>query len=362
VKVAIAHDWMVQYAGSERCVEALVDLFPGSRLLTSVIDRDAVPRALRDAQASVLQRLPGAPHYHSWLLPLMPLAWRARRSIRDVDVVISSSHACAKAVRVDPAIPHVCYCHTPMRYAWDFASEQSRVSWQVRPLARATMAAFRRWDRATAARVTQFVANSRGVAERIRYAYDRSARVIHPPVRTEFFTPGVDRDDAFLFVGRLVSYKRADLVVEAFAGLPYRLVVVGTGHLGRELHARASANVQFIERCTDEELRALYRRSRALVYPADEDFGIVMAEAQACGTPVIGLGRGGALDIVEPGRTGVLIERQTTHELMRAVRRVAATDFDRSEIRRRAERFSLAAFQAGMLQVVDETVAAAGRR
>jgi glycosyltransferase involved in cell wall biosynthesis len=360
LRVAIAHEWLVRYAGSERCVAEMLGAFPGAELLTTVLEPSAVPAGLRAARPSLLQRVPGARRHHEWFLPLMPLAWRLRRPVRDVDLVISSSHACAKAVRAEPGIPHLCYCHTPMRYAWDFDAERDRFPRAVRPLARGLMRWFRHWDRETAQRVTRFVANSSAVAERIRESFGREADVIHPPVRTDFFTPGGEREDFFLYVGRFVGYKRPELVVDAFAGLPeHRLVMVGEGPLAAALAARATPNVSFPGTLGDGELRELYRSARALVFPADEDFGIAMAEAQACGTPVVGLAAGGALDIVEPGRTGWLLREQSVEEVRAIVRRAAVEELDRDEIARSAERFSAERFRRELQHAAAECAEAA---
>ncbi len=356
MRVAIAHDWLVRFAGSERCVEQMLFEFPDARLLTSVVDREAVPAAFARAEPSFLQRLPAATRRHEVLLPLMPAAWRFREAVRDVDVVLSSSHACAKAVRVEASIPHVCYCHTPMRYAWDFNSEAARIPRSARWLARPAMGYFRRWDRATSERVTAFAANSSAVASRIQAAYGRRAEVIHPPVRTDFFTPAGERGDDYLYVGRLVSYKRADLVVEAFRGLPQRLFVVGEGHLERSLRASAPDNVTFLGTVSDERLRELYRATRALVFPANEDFGIAMAEAQACGTPVIGLAQGGALDIIAHGRTGWLLESATVADLRTAIRRAADEHLDEAAIASDAQRFSAGRFRAALRELVDKVI------
>lgn len=357
LRVAIAHEWLVTYAGSERCVVEMLETFPGARLLTTLVEPRRLPASLRAARPSLLQHIPGATTHHQWLLPLMPLAWRLRRPIDGVELVISSSHACAKGVRVGPGIPHLCYCHTPMRYAWDFPAERARFPRPLRPLAQVGMRWLRRWDRLSAERVTRFVANSSAVARRIEQAFGRSAEVIHPPVRTEFFTLGGVRDDTFLYVGRLVAYKRPDLVVEAFAGLPeHRLLVVGDGPLRARLEARATANVSFVAAVDDERLRELYRSARALVYPADEDFGIVMAEAQACGTPVIGLGSGGAVDIVEPGRTGWLVADQSVSELRAAIRRAARERLDPETIAESAQRFSAARFREQLRVAAAECV------
>jgi glycosyltransferase involved in cell wall biosynthesis len=361
VRIAVAHDWLIDYAGSERVVEQLLVAFPETRLLTTLVRPDAVPPALREAEPSFLQRIPGAAARHEWFVPLMPLAWRLRGAITDVDAIVSSSHACAKAVRAAPGVPHICYCHTPMRYAWRFEDERKRFPAPLRPLVKAGMAWFRRWDRDTAQRVTQFVANSTYVGEQIRSLYGREAVVIHPPVDTEYFAPeGGAAGDEFLYVGRLVSYKRADLVVDAFAGLPHRLAIVGDGHLRAELEARATPNIRFLGTVDPDRLRSLYRSARAVVYPAEEDFGIAMAEAQACGTPVIALARGGAVDIVEPGTTGWLIGEPSVEALRAAVQEAAGAALDRAAIRKSAERFSQSAFRARMQEVV-EGVIAAGR-
>jgi glycosyltransferase involved in cell wall biosynthesis len=360
LRVAIAHEWLVTYAGSERCVAEMLEVFPDAQVLTTLVDPESVPESLRRARPSVLQRLPGATGHHEWLVPLMPLAWRLRAEVHDVDLVISSSHACAKGVRIEQGIPHLCYCHTPMRYAWDFDGERERFPRAIRPLARAGMGWFRRWDRRTAQRVTRFLANSSAVARRIEQSFGRSAQVVHPPVRTDFFTPGGERGEHFLFVGRFVGYKRPDLVVRAFAELPeHRLLVVGDGPLRPALEASATPNVTFLGAVDDERLRDLYRSARALVYPAEEDFGIAMAEAQACGAPVIGLAAGGALDIVEPGETGWLISDRSLAEIRAAVGHAAREELDRRRIAARAQRFSAERFRREIADAAAECVEAA---
>jgi len=357
MRLAVAHDWMVTYAGSERVVEAILEAYPESRLLTTLIEPERLPQNLRRAEPSFLQRVPTATRHHEWFLPAMPLAWAVRHPVDNVSAVVSSSHACAKAVRIADGIPHLCYCHTPMRYAWDFESESGRFPATIRPAARLLMAGFRRWDRGTATRVDVFVANSTAVAERIERFYGRSAQVIHPPVDTERFTPGGERTDDFLYVGRLVGYKRPDLVVEAFAGLNERLVVVGDGHLLPQLRARATPNVTFLGHADDDTLLRLYRTSKALVFPAEEDFGIAMAEAQACGTPVIALNRGGARDIVDDGETGWLLETATVEAVRSAVREATRRSSDAAEIRQRAERFSTARFKREFTAAVESMLA-----
>jgi glycosyltransferase involved in cell wall biosynthesis len=352
VRAVIAHDWLVSYAGSERVVEQLRDLFPAARLLATLADDAAVPPQLRGAETSFLQRIPGARSRHQWALPLMPLDWRLRRPIDDVEVVISSSHACAKAVRVAEGIPHVCYCHTPMRYAWDFEAERDRFPRAIRPIARLGMHRFRVWDRRISSRVTQFVANSAAVRDRIYRHYGREAVVVHPPVATDFFTPGEDREDFFLFVGRLVAYKRPDLVVSAFAALPYAVRIVGRGPMEQSLQRSAPPNVTFEQDVSPERLRSLYRRARAVVFLGEEDFGISMAEAQSCGTPVLARRVGGATDIVVDGETGVLLDDASAESLRVGVHRIASSEFDASAIHRHAQRFAPTAFRSGILEVL----------
>lgn len=360
MRVALAHEWLVRYAGSERVLEALLEIFPGADLYTTILEPARMPPALRSANTSFIQHLPGSHTHHEWFVPLMPLAWRRTRLPDDIDLVISSSHCCAKAIQPPAGVPHICYCHTPIRYAWDFEAERQRFPAPLRPPARLMMAWFRRWDRAVSPRVTHFVANSSAVRGRIERFYGRDAEVVYPPVRTDFFTPGGERGERFLFVSRLTGYKHPELVVEAFAELPFEIDIVGRGSLLESLQARATENVHFLPQVSDEELRALYRGARALVYPIEEDFGIVMAEAQSCGTPVIGLAAGGALDIVERGVTGWLIERQDSTDLRRAVTAAANEDMDPAVIRRAGTRFSVERFQSRMRKILTAAVSGIG--
>jgi glycosyltransferase involved in cell wall biosynthesis len=358
VQAAVAHDWLVRYGGAERCVEELLAAFPGAAFLTTVLDPEGMPASLCHAKTSFLQSVPGAVQHYEWFLPLMPLAWRLNRVPEPVDIVISSSHACAKAVVPPDGVPHLSYCHTPMRYAWDFEAEKDRFPSMLVPAVRRSMALFRSWDRSTARRVTRFLANSRAVADRIRRFYARDADIVYPPVRTDIFTPGAKRGDDFLYVGRLVSYKRPDVAVQAFQSLPHRLLVVGDGHMRPRLEAVATPNVRFLGTIDESRLLELYRSCRALVYPANEDFGIVMAEAQACGTAVIALDAGGARDIVDDRSTGWLVPEQTPEAFRAAVLRAAEEELDAGLIRIRAERFSAERFRAEMRRVVEETVSA----
>jgi glycosyltransferase involved in cell wall biosynthesis len=358
-RVVVAHDWLVRLGGAERVLDDLLLAFPGSRLLTSVAGPAAATGLFAHAEPTWLQRLPGAVHHHDLLLPLMPLAWRTRRAVIDADVVVTSSYACANAVRTGPGVPLVSYCHTPMRYAWAFDEEKERLPAALRGVARPAMSAFRVWDRATARRVSLFLAKSSAVAERIRRCYGRPARVVHPPVDTEFFTPAPRDRAGFVYVGRLTGYKRPDVVVRAFRDLPYELTVVGVGSLGPALREAAPPNVRFASGLSADELRELYRRSIAMVYPVNEDFGIAMAEAQACGTPVIGLAAGGALDIVEHGRTGWLVRDQDASSIQEAARAAVAGRWSAHAIAASTERFGRERFRRELTAIVDAVASGA---
>lgn len=359
MRVAIAHEWLVNYAGSEKVVEQLLQAFPNSRLLTTVVDKDRIPPAMRHAEPSLLQRIPGATNHHEYLLPMMPISWRLRPKIDEVDAVIVSSHACANSVRAAEGIPVISYCHTPMRYAWQFELERDRFPSLIRPVVRLSTPALQSLDRRRSTNVTSFVANSTEVARRIKTFYGRTATVIHPPVATDFycFDPNVTREDFFLWAGRLVAYKRPDLVVEAFRNSRHRLIVAGDGPMRPQLEAHASPNITFLGRTSDHQLRDLYRRTQALVCPGEEDFGITMAEAQSCGSPVISINRGGATDIVEHGTSGILCDEMQHHDgIRRAIHLLSTSVFDNPAIAANARKFSQKSFQASIAEHVSKVL------
>lgn len=351
--VAIVHEWLDTAAGSEKVLEQFLILYPHADLFVLVDFLAGPERTLlhgRQPHTSFLQRMPFARRHFRSYLPLMPLAVR-QFDVSRYELVISNSHAFAKGARTGPHQRHVCYCHTPMRYAWDLQAEYLRAtgldrgpkSWAVR----AVLHYLRNWDRATAARVDAFLTNSNYVAARIRNIYGRDAAVIHPPVDTSFFTPdGAPREDWYVTVSRLAPYKRVDVIVQAFAAMPdRRLVVIGEGPQAEACRRWAGPNVSFRGHAPAGELREALRRARGFVFAAEEDFGIAPVEAQACGTPVVCYGRGGVLDSVIPERTGVLFERQTAESLCEAVRRFEKMRFDEAEVRANAERFSVEAFR-----------------
>ncbi len=347
VPVALVHDWLITLGGADRVLLGLHQLFPAAPVFVALHDPQRLPAPFQsmDVRTTWLQHVPRSVNHHRQLVPLMPLAFRTL-DLRGYKIVLSSSHACAKGVRVDRDAVHICYCHTPMRYAWDAAPlYRSAVPPLLRPIAQVAQFWLREWDRRTAGGVTYFIANSRFVADRIRRHYRRQATVIYPPVDVEYFTPEAgDVDDFFLVVSRLVPYKRVDLAVEAFNRLGRRLVVVGDGPEASRLRAFARPNVTMVGEVSDQDLREYYRRCQALVFPGEEDFGIVPVEAHACGRPVIAYNAGGVRETVVDGRTGILFPTQSAEALEAAVRSFDPSVFDPMVIRHRAAQFSRETF------------------
>lgn len=371
MKIALVHDWLTGMRGGEKCLEVLCRRFPDARLFTlihvpgstsSVIERMPIT-------TSFLQRVPGARRYYRYLLPLMPAAVDRLPIPDDVDLVVSFSHAVAKSVRPPVGVPHVSYCFTPMRYAWhrraDYFVSSGRLSGTPITAVRNRMLDWiRRWDRATSDRVTHFVAISRTVARRILQSYGRTSRIIHPPVDTKFFTPADRRrEDWYLCVSALVPYKRIDLAIRACNQLGRRLVVIGSGPERQRWTRLAGPTVKLTGWGTDEEIRDHLRRCRALLFPGNEDFGIVPVEAQACGTPVIAFGQGGATETILEANaaslgTGLFFDRQTPDSLAQAIRRLEKHPewFDPQLARRQAERFAVDRFEHELAEFLDEVV------
>jgi len=359
VKIALCHEWTTVYGGSEQVAGRLAEILGVRDVFTFAMSPAVAERAFpgRAVHAPALGRTRLAQNRWPWLLPVMPRVW-SRLDLSAYDLVITSAHACVNAVRVRPDAIHISYCHTPMRYAWEWQMELGRVPPPVRPLWPAAAAALRRADRTWARRVTSFIANSHHVAARIRSCYGRDATVVHPPIDTAFWSPDprVRREDFFLFAGRLVPYKRVDVAIRAARLAGARLVVAGNGpELGR-LRRIAGDGATFVVGPSREVLRELYRRCRALVNPGVEDFGMTMAEAQACGAPVVALRKGGALDIVVDGRTGWLYEDPSPERLADVLRGFDARALESDEIRANAERFAPARFDEGIRRVVEEAL------
>ena len=330
MKVAIVHDWLVTYAGAERLLEQMLAVYPDADLFSLIEFVPEEERAFlggRRVNTSFLQRLPGMRRGYRELLPLMPLAIE-QFDMSPYDLVLSSSYAVAKGVITGPDQLHLSYCHSPMRYAWDLQHQYLRESGLERGLgsmiARYILHRMRIWDLRTANGVDEFMAGSQFIARRIAKVYRRDTTVIHPPVDVDAFTPGGTREDFYVTASRMVPYKRMDLIVEAFATMPHRrLVVIGDGPEARRIRAKGASNVQFLGQQSFEVLRDHLRRARAFVFAAEEDFGIAPLEAQACGTPVLAYGKGGVLETIrglaEPQPTGIFFPEQTVAAIAETV-------------------------------------------
>lgn len=342
LRVAFSHDWLTGMRGGERVLELLCDGFPQAPIFTLIHRRGGVSERIESHSitTSPLQHVPGIFRAYRYFLPFYPLAIRAL-CVPPVDLVISTSHCVAKAVRIPRGARHLCYCFTPMRYAWGFYEEYFGTNRVKAAAIKPMLAALRWWDRKTSKRVDRFVTLSQHVRQRIRAFYGQEAAVVYPPVNTDFFTPGDGiKGDYDLIVAALVPYKRVDLAIAAYHRLGFPLVVVGTGTEFRRLRAMAAPNIRFLGWQSDEQVRELYRHCRFLIFPGEEDFGLVPVEAQACGRPVIAFARGGVAESVRDGRTGILFPEQTVDSLSAAVKRATEISWDPREIRQNALQFS----------------------
>lgn len=357
MKIALAHDYLNQLGGGERVFEVLLDMFQEAEVYTLLYDEAATRGRFkhRVIHTSFLDN-PYINRHHRGVIPLMPLAAWTLRIPDDVDLVISDSASFAKAIRVGKNTKHLSYIHTPLRYAWETRSYfKSKLFMSVfAPL----FAYMRRSDYRAAQRPEKLLANSRFIAEKIQHYYQRSAEVLYPPYDSSsfYFDDQVKTEDYFLAVGRLLSYKRFDLIIAASKELGLPLKIVGEGREYTRLLAQAKGvkNIEFLGFVAEEKLRDLYANARALIFPHVEDFGLVAVEAQACGTPVIALNAGGAREIVINERTGVLFEEQSVTGLKAAIKRCMELTFDREEIAQSAKRFSREQFEAGIWRGIKE--------
>lgn len=360
--VALVHDWLPVYAGAERVLEQMIQVLPESELYSLI---DFVPEDQRaflqgkPVNTSFIQRLPFAETHYRYYLPLAPLAIE-QFDLGDHDIVVSSNYAVAKGALTRCDQLHISYVHSPIRYAWDLQFQYLRqrdIQWGIRSvLARMIFHYMRMYDAASADRVDVFVANSKHVARRIWKTYRRKACVIYPPVDTEAFTLCEKKEDFFLALSRLVEYKRIDLIVEAFSEMPDKeLIVIGDGPEYSRLKKRAGPNVTMLGYQPDEAVQHYMQRAQALVFAAEEDFGIVPVEAQACGTPVIAYGRGGALETVLPGETGMFFTEQSADALEAAVNHFAEhrEQFEPERIRQHAEQFSKERFRQELSNLIE---------
>lgn len=367
MRVALVHDWLTGMRGGEKALERLLEVFPGAELFTLVHIPGSVSPLIerRLIHTAFTQHLPFVRRAYRHYLPLFPAAIE-RLDFSGFDLVVSCSHCVAKSVIVPEGVPHICYCLTPMRYAWDqfdayFGPHKvGRVrSAALRPI----LARMARWDQHTSTRASRYLAISQYVARRIALYYNRESAVIYPPVDTEFFTPGAERPGStFVIVSALVPYKRLELAIDAAhrAGVPLDIIGDGPERALLETRAARGQGVRLLGRLDDEEVRARMRSAAAVLLPGEEDFGIVPVEAQATGRPVVALGHGGATETVIDGETGLLVADDSVDAWAAALTHAVTRPWDSARIRANAERFSHARFRAEFRHVIDEVLAAPG--
>ena len=359
-RVVLGHDWLTGMRGGERVLEYHCRAFPDAPIATLVANLPSVSETISShpVRASWFNRIPGVVKRYRNFLPLMPLAARTLR-IPECELLLTSSHCVAKSFRKPAGAKHVCYCFSPMRYAWLFHEE-----YFPNPVKRAMvsplLAWLRAWDRRTASGVDRFIGISQAVCDRIRRFYGREADLVYPPVDISRCTPapqgGAGRGAFDLVVSALVPYKRVDLAVETYTRRGWPLKVVGVGGQLEALRAKAGPTVEILGWRTDDEVLELYRSCRMLVFPGEEDFGIVPLEAQACGKPVVAYGRGGALETIKDGMSGVFFREQTEAALAEAVERAADTKWDADAIRANAESFGPERFLRGLTDAIAATI------
>ena len=362
-KVAIVHDWLPLVGGAERVLEQLLEIYPNAEIFTlfDFVSREDAPFLIgRKIHTSNLQKFPRVHNYYRNLLPLLPYAIE-QFDLRHFDLIVSSSSAVAKGVITSPDQLHVCYCHSPMRYAWDLQAhylKHTGLSSGLRStFIRYVLYKMRIWDVVSSNRVDSFIANSSYISERIKKTYRRESTVINPPVNIDRFKLESNKEHFYLAASRQVPYKRIDLIVEAFKQQPdKRLVVIGDGPEHKKIKALAGSNVQILGYQSDAVMVDYMRRAKAFVFAAQEDFGILPVEAQACGTPVIAYGRGGARETVVDKRTGLLFEEQTVESLIGAIERFERLqgEFNSASIQRHAASFSNARFRREIQNHIDQ--------
>lgn len=353
-RVAFVHDWLIDKGGAETLLGNMLEIFEDAPVYSLLHDADGPTLSILEGHplyTSFLQKIPKATKFYRSLLPLMPVAIE-QFDLQDYDIVISSSHAVAKGVITGADQLHISYVNTPIRYAWEMQHQylrQSGLSKGVKSLfARIVFHYIRNWDVQTSHGVDYFIANSKYIARRIRKAYRRKAVVIYPPVDVDKFSLETQKGNYYLTASRMVSYKKIDMIVDAFSYMPdKKLVVIGTGPDFRKIEKKASANVELLGYQPFEILKKKMQQAKAFIFAAEEDFGIVSVEAQACGTPVIAYGKGGALETVLEGETGLFFYEQTPQAIVEAVKAFDCAEYVLSpkKIRENAERFSRDRFQ-----------------
>lgn len=362
MKTCFVHEYLIDYGGAEQVLKGFLEIWPNSPIFTLIYDKEGNCKDIINSTkviGSFLNKFPYARRKHRAYLPLMPLAIE-QLDLSGYDVVISESHAIAKGVITGPDQLHIGYIHTPIRYAWDMQEaylKQAGLDKGLRSfITRALLHYLRIWDMRTVAGVDYYIANSNFVAKRIMKLYKREAEVIYPPVNVDRFSIGKEKEDFYITISRLVSYKKVDLIVRAFNRLPGRdLVIIGDGPEIKSLKKIASSNITFMGFQPESVIEDMLKRAKAFVYAAEEDFGIVPVEAQACGTPVIAYGKGGVLETVVEGETGFFFEEQNETALIEAINAFeGSASLDPDVIRQNAERFNKARFLREMKSFVEE--------
>ncbi len=359
MRVALIHHWLVTRRGGERVLEALCRIFPHADVFTLVGHRDYISDHLKDHRVTTswIAHLPWARNHYAIYAPLFPIAVEDF-DLSDYQLVISSDAAVCKGVLTQPGTCHVCYCHSPLRYAWNayFVYRNNIENWLGRAAFSLSMHYLRQWDFAAAARVDHFVANSRNVATRIWKYYRRPATVIYPPVEISRFSINANIQDYYLAAGQLVPYKRFDLAVEAFNRLQLPLWIAGDGPEYRRLKRVAQRNISFLGKTSEEDWAKLLSQCRALVFPGEEDFGMVLVEANASGRPVIALGRGEAIEVIVPKLNGLLFDEPTVSSLIEAVRRFESLELQFAPLRIRETTlgFGYERFHSEFASYIDE--------
>ena len=348
VKTALVYDWLVTMGGGEKTLEAIYECFPAP-IYTLVHHRKEMAKtafANAEVHSSFLQKMPFSISCYRYLLPFYPLAIE-QFNLSNYELILSTSHAVAKGVLTHPGQLHLCYCLTPMRYAWDLTHKYLQELGPVqKALARLTLHRLRNWDITSLNRVDHFAAISKYIAKRIKKAYGREAEVIYPPVDIEKIPFQDAKEDFYLTVSRFVPYKKIDLIVEAFSKTPERkLIVIGDGPEMSKIKQKAGKNIEILGHQNDLVVRDHMKKAKAFIFAAEEDFGIVIVEAQAAGTPVIAFGQGAALEIVMGEKTGLFFDAQTIPSLLKTLEKFDGMEFDSTKLRENAERFNKARFQ-----------------
>ncbi len=351
MKMAFIHDWLNGMRGGEKCLETLLEIFPKTPIFTLLYQQEKVSELIRQSPitSSWIGKLPFWREKYRYYLPLFPFAIKSF-DLSSYEAILSISHCAAKAVRIPPKSLHICYCLTPMRYLWGFYEEyfgKGPYHWLKHLGLQPLLSFLKKWDFETAKNVHHFIAISNYVAERIKKIYGRESRVIYPPVDTHkyFYDESETKENYFLIASALVPYKRIDIAIEAFNKLKQPLKIIGAGTELNRLKAKAGPTIEFLGWQSDVKLREYYSKAKAFIFPSEEDFGITPLEAQACGTPVIAYGKGGALETIQDQKTGIFFNQQHEESLIEAIEKFNNISYDRRALRQNALRFRKEVFQ-----------------